>query len=159
MFLCIKGGGSQPAAVGLPVEAGTGVRLATRGDVLMAGNPIRSDQRISPLQGQAEGDQTLILNRCEWLVVRTLKFDTDGVVIAVFPPVKTRLASVPGALQTGNELGYTAIALDEKMRRHAQLGNLGKIGVLSAIKRATEELLDSAGAELTRRQTDVVNHQ
>src|SRR5690554_5883388 len=66
---------------------------------------------------------------------------------------------MPGPLQAGNKLGDAPIALDEKMRRHAQLGNLSEIGMARRVQRAAEQLLYAAGTELPRRQADVMNHQ
>jgi len=45
------------------------------------------------------------------------------------------------------------------MRRHLQLGDLLEKRVLMALQTILEELLNLAGAELPRRQADVVDHQ
>jgi len=66
---------------------------------------------------------------------------------------------MPGAIQTGNELGNSAIALDQEMRGHLQLADRLEEGVLAGRQVVLEELLDLAGPVAARRQTDVVNDQ
>lgn len=101
----------------------------------------------------------MILSIAERLIIGAFQFDAQGKVVARLTPLETRDTGMPGPIQAGNELGDGAVTLDQKMRRNTQIGDPGKIGMLCDIKAILEEFLHLAGAELPRRQADVVNHQ
>lgn len=92
-------------------------------------------------------------------VVSAFQFDTDGEIVAAFTPVKTRNASVPGAIEQRHELGHRPVTLDEQMRRHGQVLDAVEVRMLIGVQAILEKLLDLAGAKTGWRQTDVVDHQ
>lgn len=60
---------------------------------------------------------------------------------------------------TGDELGDGAVAFDEEMRGNRQVADLLEIGMFVRVQAILEERLDLAGAELSRRQADIVDDQ
>ncbi|MNN84134.1 hypothetical protein D3C81_2012600 [compost metagenome] len=66
---------------------------------------------------------------------------------------------MPGALVAGHELDQRAVALDEKVRRHLQVGDVGEIRMGLRVQRVAKQRLYLPRAELPRRQADVVDHQ
>ncbi len=58
-----------------------------------------------------------------------------------------------------NVLGDGAMTVYQQMRRDAQMGNLSEVTVLQRIQPIAEQLINVPAAELSRWQTDIVNHQ
>lgn len=63
------------------------------------------------------------------------------------------------AVVTGDELGDGAVAFDEEMRGNRQVADLLEIGMFVRVQAILEERLDLTGAELSRRQADIVDNQ
>lgn len=66
---------------------------------------------------------------------------------------------MPGTQLKRHELYNSAVSPDESVRRYTQCPQSGEIRMRVRGQRAKKQTLDPRPAELTRRQTDAVNHQ
>src|SRR5690606_34930077 len=80
-------------------------------------------------------------------------------IIAILTAVKTGNTGVPGSLRKRDELRDAAVAIDQQMRGHTQVFQFSEGRMRLAIQAIGKQPLDEIAAELSRRQTDVVNHQ
>ena len=125
----------------------------------MPADALCGDGREGALQLPGQGRQRLILSVGERQIIRAFKFDAHGKIVTGFPPFETRDAGMPGTLKTRDKLSDGAVTFDQKVRRHPQVGDPFKVGMLRDIQTILEKFLHLAGGELRWRQADVVDHQ
>lgn len=66
---------------------------------------------------------------------------------------------MPRSVLKADKLGYPTFTVNQGMGRNLEARNRFKIRMLAGIKLVAEELLDLTAAKLSRRQTDVMDHQ
>jgi hypothetical protein len=101
--------------------------------------------------------ERLVLRILVGQIIRALKLDADGEIIAHGPALVFGFTRVPGARLKGHVLHDAAIAPDERMRRDALPRDVAKEGMRIRIQSAGKEPIDPRSAELARRQADAVD--
>ncbi|KKO09677.1 hypothetical protein LCGC14_0031710 [marine sediment metagenome] len=147
------------AQVMMPIEAGAWIGLTPRCNELVPGNATGRNVWIGLPQRASKFNQSGVLICAVRLVIGALKFDANGKIIAVRTPGIPRIPGMPCTVQTGNKLGDSPIAFNQKMRGNPQVSNLGKIGVASRIYLTSEKTLHMLAPELSGRQAYIMNHQ
>lgn len=66
---------------------------------------------------------------------------------------------MPGTIAKRNELHHVTIAPDQQVSGDPEIDNFTKIGMSVGIETIGKKIADVRPAELTGRQTDIVNHQ
>lgn len=125
----------------------------------MALDAFRGDRREGRAQQPRQPGQGSVLRVRVRFRVGPLQFDAKGEVVARLATVEAGNPGMPGAVVTGDELGDGAVAFDEEMRGNRQVADLLEIGMFVRVQAILEERLDLAGAELSRRQADIVDDQ
>src|ERR1700684_3495854 len=101
--------------------------------------------------------ERLVLRILVGQMIRALKLDANGEIIAHGPALILGFTGMPGARLKGHVLHDAAIALDERMRRDALPRDVTKKGMRIRIQSAGKKPIDPSSAELARRQTDAMN--
>lgn len=101
--------------------------------------------------------QYLILHGFVAKLIGTFKLNTNGELIAAFPPPPARYAGMPGSAIKRYELVDTALAVNHEMTT-----DLHPVEVRQArgnsIELATKQLPDEVATKFPGRQTDAVHH-
>ena len=113
----------------------------------MPGYTVIGNGRIGRLQHPGQAYQSIVLGVRVGKFVSPFQLDTDGEVVAVFPTAVARCTRMPGSPVTGDKLGNGTVTLDQKVRGHAQIGNLGKVGMKGRIKLPGKKGLNEAAAK------------
>lgn len=91
------------------------------------------------------------------LLVFTLEFDTNRIIIAGGDTAKLRFACMPCSPVERNELDHCTIATNQQMRAHPQAANPGKVGVCVPIEGIGKQLFNAGAAKFARRQTHAMH--
>ena len=113
--------------------------------------------RITRLQGIDQFAQGTILRRGVRHLIGALEFDTDRVVVAIFPSQPGRPSGMPGAPVTIDKLHDLPITAHVKVRRHLLSGDFRKIRMRRRIELIEEKARHPVATKFVRRQADVVN--
>src|SRR5579871_1645867 len=140
-----------------PIEARTGIALASRRDVAMAHQPRRGEARIGPQQNRDAVGKCAVLRELVRVSVGALELDADREIVAGFAPLIARAARMPGAVVKAHVLGERPVAADAQMRGDSEHRNLGKVGMYLRWELVGEKPVDPGSPELTGRQADAVH--
>jgi len=91
--------------------------------------------------------------------IRTLKFDAEGKIVTAASALILGFTCVPGSLVKGDTLNRLACAIDQKMRRDAQMGNFVEIRMGCGIELVAEELFNICSAETAGGEADAMNNE
>ena len=108
-------------------------------------------------QGAAHVAEALVLGSLVRSAIRTLELDTDGEVVAADAISEAGFARVPGSAGEGDELDERAVASNQEMGRHPQVGDGSETVMRVGVEPIAEELLDMRPPELAGRQADSVH--
>lgn len=101
--------------------------------------------------------QYLILHGFVAKLIGTLKLNTNGELIAAFPPPPARYASMPGSAIKRNELVDPALAVNHEMTADFHPVEIGQARG-NSIELATKQLPDEVATKFPGRQTDAMHN-
>lgn len=150
-----RGGSAQQATQPSPRESVPGVLLAAWRHMLMA-DQIR--HAVASLQGAHEPSQSAVLAGIESLAFQPFELDTNGVVVAVRPPLPLRSTRMPGSTIAGDKLNQLTVSSDQEVRRDLDSPQLIEIRMGVAVELVREESKNLVPAIRAGRQADRMDH-
>lgn len=113
----------------MPIKGMSGIGFSLRGNVTVSNDSICAYCREFEPQEPYELNQYLVLGGGIGHVISAFQLNTYTEVVAVVAATPRRHTRMPCSILTGNELGYGASAINEKMRGDPQIDDRLKIGV------------------------------